>query len=163
MLVRRAEQSHRHRQSSNSALPTRWAHTRSKSEAITTRPLARWSSHIHRVTAKWRSTCCSSYTAYTLHCEGTIQLLRTYMHMWRSKQVDFRVFRSIHMRRNHTHCEAHLVRSARWSNSNSESSRWSDQLLQFRFVYVITWSYRQFMITRSSWSFTRTSSSRSRA
>ncbi len=64
MLVRRAEQSHQHRQSSNSALLTRWAHTQSKSEAMTTQSSARWSLHIHRMTATSLHTCCSSYTTY---------------------------------------------------------------------------------------------------
>ena len=44
---------------------TRWAHTQSKSEAITTRSSACWSSHIHRMTATSLHTCCSSYTTYT--------------------------------------------------------------------------------------------------
>ena len=61
----RLEQSHQHRQSSNSALLTRWAHTQSKSETITTRSLTRWSSHIHRRTATSLHTCCDSYTTYT--------------------------------------------------------------------------------------------------
>ncbi len=65
MLVRRAEQSHQHSQSSNSALLTRWAYTQSKSEAITTQSLTRWSSHIHRMTATSLHTCCSSYTTHT--------------------------------------------------------------------------------------------------
>ncbi len=65
MLVRRAEQSHQHWQSSNSALPTRWAHTQSKSEAITTQSSTRWSSHIHRRTAMSLHICCNSHTRYT--------------------------------------------------------------------------------------------------
>jgi hypothetical protein len=59
MLVRRAEQSHQHQQSSNSALLMRWAHTQSKSEAMTTRSSARWSSHIHRMTATSLRTRCN--------------------------------------------------------------------------------------------------------
>ena len=65
MLVKRAEQSHQHWQSSNSALLTCWAHTQSKSEAITTRSLMHWSLHIHRITATSLHTYCSSYTTYT--------------------------------------------------------------------------------------------------
>ncbi len=65
MLVRRAEQSHQHQQSSNSALLTYWAHTQSKSETITTRSLTRWSLHTHRRTAMSLHTCCNSYTTYT--------------------------------------------------------------------------------------------------
>ena len=65
MLVRRAEQSHQHWQSSNSALLTRWAYTQSKSEAMTTRSSARWSLHIHRMTATSLHTCCNSYMTYT--------------------------------------------------------------------------------------------------
>ena len=65
MLVRRAEQSHQHWQSSNSALFMHWAHTQSKSETITTRSLMRWSLHIHRRTATSLHTCCNSYTTYT--------------------------------------------------------------------------------------------------
>ncbi len=65
MLVRRAEQSHQHQQSSNSALLMHWVHTQSKSETITTQLSTRWSSHIHRMTATSLHTCCSSYTTYT--------------------------------------------------------------------------------------------------
>jgi len=65
MLVKRAEKSHQHWQSSNSALLTRWAYTQSKSKAMTTRSSARWSSYIHRMTATFLHTCCSSYTTYT--------------------------------------------------------------------------------------------------
>ena len=65
MLVKRVEQSHQHRQSSNSALLTCWAHTQLKSKAITTRSSARWSLHIHRMTATSLHTCCNSYMTYT--------------------------------------------------------------------------------------------------
>ena len=65
MLVKRAEQSHQHQQSSNSALLLRWAHTQLKSEAMTTRSSAHWSSHIHRMTATSLHTRCNSYTTYT--------------------------------------------------------------------------------------------------
>ena len=65
MLVRRAEQSHQHQQSRNSALLTRWAHTQSKSETITTRSSTRWSLHIHRKTATSLRTCCNLHTTYT--------------------------------------------------------------------------------------------------
>jgi len=65
MLVRRAEQSHQHQQSSNSALLTCWAHTQSKSETITTQLSTRWSLHIHRRTATSLHTWCNSYMTYT--------------------------------------------------------------------------------------------------
>jgi len=65
MLVRRAEQSHQHWQSSNSALFTCWAHTQSKSETITTQSSMHWSLHIHRRTATSLHTCCNSYMTYT--------------------------------------------------------------------------------------------------
>ncbi len=65
MLVREAEQSHQHWQSSNSALLTRWAHTQSKSEAMTTRSSTRWSLHIRRMTATSLHTRCSLYTTHT--------------------------------------------------------------------------------------------------
>ncbi len=64
MLVRRAEQSHQHQQSSNSALVTCWAYTQSKSETITMQSSTHWSSHIHRRTATSLHTCCNSYTTY---------------------------------------------------------------------------------------------------
>ena len=65
MLIRRAKQSHQHRQSSNSALLTRWAHAQSKSEAMTTQSSTHWSSHIHRMTATSLHISCNSYTTYT--------------------------------------------------------------------------------------------------
>ncbi len=65
MLVRRAEQSHQHQQSSNSALLMHWAHTQLKSETITTQSSTHWSLHIHRRTATSLHTCCDSYTTYT--------------------------------------------------------------------------------------------------
>ena len=64
MLVRKAEQSHQHQQSSNSALLMHWAHTQLKSETITMQLLTRWSLHIHRRTATSLHTCCNSYTTY---------------------------------------------------------------------------------------------------
>ncbi len=65
MLVRRAEQSHQHQQSSNNALLTHWVHTQLKSEAITTQSSIHWSLHIYRMTVTSLHTCCSSYTTYT--------------------------------------------------------------------------------------------------
>ncbi len=65
MLVRRAEQSHQHRRSSNSALLMHSVYTQLKSETITTRLSTRWSLHIHRRTATSLHTCCKSYTTYT--------------------------------------------------------------------------------------------------
>ena len=65
MLVRRAEQSHQHWQSSNSAVLMHWVRTQLKSEIITMRSLTRWSLHIHRRTATSLHICCNSYTTYT--------------------------------------------------------------------------------------------------
>ncbi len=65
MLVKRAEQSHQHQQSSNNALLTCWIHTQLKSETITTQSLTCWSLHIHRKTAMSLHTCCNLHTTYT--------------------------------------------------------------------------------------------------
>ncbi len=65
MLVRRAEQSHQHRQSSNSALLMHWTYTQLKSEIITTQSSTCWSLHIHRRTAMSLHTCCNLHMTYT--------------------------------------------------------------------------------------------------
>jgi len=98
MLVRRAEQSYQHWQSSNSALLMHWAYTQSKSEAITTQSLMRWSLHIHRVTATSLHTCCNiyTYTAKTQFSFCTYTDKRDAVN-----QLIFRIFRLIYMQRNY--------------------------------------------------------------
>ncbi len=81
MLVKKAEQSHQHQQSSNSALLMRWAHTQLKSETITTQLSMRWSLHIHRRTAMSLHTCCNSHTTYT-------HILRRYNSAFAHIQID---------------------------------------------------------------------------
>ncbi len=121
MLVRRAKQSHQHQQSSNSALLTCWAHTQSKSEAMTTRSLMRWSLHIHRMTATSLHTCCSSYTTHTQNDSNVFAYMLQFIydtytytakawlsfcaHTDRRNAVNrsiFRIFRPIYTQRNHT-------------------------------------------------------------
>ncbi len=100
MLVRRAKQSHQHRQSNNSALLTCWAHTQSKSEAITTRSSTRWSSHIHRMTAAYMLQLI--YDIYTYIAKARLSFCA---HTNRRDAVNrsiFRIFRPIYTQRNHT-------------------------------------------------------------
>ncbi len=100
MLVRKAEQSHQHWQSSNSALLTSWAHTQSKSEAITTQSSTRWSSHIHRMTAAYMLQLI--YDIYTYTAKARLSFCA---HTDRRDAVNrsiFRIFRSIYTQRNHT-------------------------------------------------------------
>ncbi len=103
MLVRRAEQSHQHWQSSNNALLMRWAHTQSKSKAITTQSLMHWSSHIHRMTAAYMlqliyniyiyiAKTRFSFCAHTNRCDAVNRLI-------------FRIIRLIYMHRNYIHCK----------------------------------------------------------
>ena len=102
MLVRRAEQSHQHRQSSNNALLMHWAYTQLKSEAITMRSSARWSLHIHRMTTTSLHTC---YSLYNIHTYTAKAQLSFCAHTDRCDAVNrliSRIFRSIYTQRNHT-------------------------------------------------------------
>ncbi len=100
MLVRRAEQSHQHWQSSNSALLMRWVYTQLKSEAITTRSSACWSLHIHRMTAAYMLQLI--YDIYIYIAKAWLSFCT---HMNRRDAVNwliFRIFRSTYTQRNHT-------------------------------------------------------------
>ncbi len=133
--------SQQRRQSSNSALPhalSSYTVEKRSNNNMTSRALklAYTQSSNSALPIRW------VYIRHTyLHCEGTTQLLWTDRHDAQS------------------HCE-YMTQSlqdhmTRWScgQTANGSSRRSDHLSQFRFVYMVTWSYRQFTtIMWSSWS-----------
>ena len=103
MLVRRAEQSHQHQQSSNNALLTRWAHTQSKSEAITT-----WSSSVLKLAHTQKNSNVFAYILqliYDIYIYIAKARLSFCTHTDKRDAVNrsvFRIFRSIYTQRNHT-------------------------------------------------------------
>ena len=131
MLVRRAEQSHR--QSSNSAIRACYAHIHRSSIALrcsqTTRShdqMIMWSNSERKLTSKW--------SAFTIHrlsiasrCSQTTQSSSSLL----NSMVKQRTKVYVKVINFHNTSIARLARSARWSNSKFESSRWSDQLSQY--------------------------------
>ncbi len=103
MLVKRAEQSHQHWQSSNNALLMRWVHTQSKSKAITTQSLMHWSLHIHRMTAAYMLQLI--YNIYTYIAKTRLSFCTSTCLRDAVNQSIFRFIRLMYMHRNHIHCK----------------------------------------------------------
>ena len=135
MLVRRAEQSHQHQQSSNSALLMHWVHTQLKSEAITTWSSARWSSHIHRMTAAYMLQLI--YNIYTYIAKARLSFCA---HTDRRDAVNlsiFRIFRSIYTQRNHTQ-SSNSALFTRWAHIQ-HTHIYCEDTIQLLHIYMSTW------------------------
>ncbi len=135
MLVRRAEQSHQHRQSSNNTLLTCWAHTQSKSEAITLQSSARWSSHKHRMTAT--SLLQLIYDIYIYIVKARLSFCA---HTDRRDAVNrsvFCIFRPIYTQRNHTQ-SSNSALFTRWAHIQHTHIYCKDTT-QLLYIYRQTW------------------------
>ncbi len=135
MLVKRAEQSYQHWQSSNNVLLTCWAHTQSKSEAITTWSSAHWSLHIHRMTAAYMLQLI--YNIYIYIMKARLSLCT---HTDRRDAVNrsvFRIFRSIYTQRNHTQ-SSNSALFTRWTHIWYTHIYYED-MTQLLHIYTSAW------------------------
>ncbi len=135
MLVRRAEQSHQHWQSSNSALLMHWAHIQLKSEATTTQSSTRWSSHIHRMTAAYMLQLI--YDIYTYIAKTRLSFCA---HTDRRDAVNrsiFCIFRPIYTQRNHTQSSNNAL-FTRWAHIQ-HTHIYCEDTIQLLRIYTSTW------------------------
>ncbi len=123
MLVRRAEQSHQHWQSSNSALLMHWVHTQLKSETITT-----WSSSALKLAYTQKNSNVFVYMLqliYNIYIYTAKARFSFCAHTDRRDAVNwsvFRIFRPIYTQRNHTQ-----------SSNSALFTRWTH--IQYTHIY----------------------------